>query len=155
MKVHLQVNKDRKYFLKFPEIYAGESDNLFNKYFYRIGETITMSIKHTKNSPFYIRNLYLFQEYIPEKIMHTKYYALDKFVSSTTLPEILFSLPFNNLSKGSYTYTTKAFTYITNKEVTISLTPTTSNPDLNPPNSFQRLNLLTKPNVKYKSADLF
>ena len=156
-KLKLNVNNyaEKEANLVYPEVYTDEDDNLFNKYFYRLGETITMNIEHTKKFPFYIRNLYLFQEYVPESIMHTKYYALDKFVGSTTLPEILFSLPFDNLSKGSYTYTTKAFTYITNKEVTVSLTPTTSNPDFNPPKSFQRLNLLTKPNIRYSSSDLF
>ena len=131
--------------------------NDFFRKFYREGDTISITFDNIPvRSNIYIRNLYLFREYVPSNYFDIKYYAIEKFIYSTNdIPELLFALPFDNLVKEGYSYKTNAFSYETaQKTYSVELAPV-DDIDLTPPKIFKRLNLLEQPNVKYSSNDLY
>ena len=105
---------------------------------------------------FYIKELILFREYLPDPY-DNKYFSYEKIFSSTfELPEVMFIIPFDELIKNDDKYDVNCYSYAGSIiKSTITLTPLydSSTYSLYPPKNFRPLNLLGK-NEKYLSPDL-
>ena len=105
---------------------------------------------------FYIKELILFREYLPDPY-DNKYFSYENIFSSNfELPEVLFIIPFDELIKNDDKYDVKCYSYTGSKiESSFTITPRydISINSFYPPKNFRPLNLLGK-NEKYLSPDL-
>ena len=134
------------------------SSGYFYKHYYRTGDYENFKFEHLQSSndmKIYLRELLIFKEYLPNPY-DIKDFQLEKFITSTSeLPELLISIPFDNLLKNSLGYYITIYSFkSTKREINIQLTLNNNKKiDFAPPRTFKRLNLLTEPNVKYISPD--
>lgn len=142
--------------------YYGTSNMLtFLKKYYRTGDTTTMTIKgfNFLQTEIYIRNLNLFSEYLPQT-MDLKYHNLHKLDSMDKFPQLLFSLPLDDLSQDGtppVKIATTTFYDFSNQsgsnKKTSTITLIFSGTTLRPPRNFKRIKFLD-PGLKYSNADL-
>ena len=136
-----------------------ENDNHY-KYYYHEGESISLKFENFDSfnyneGYFYIKNLILFKEYLPDPY-DIKYFELEKIVTSNSiLPELLFIIPFNYIEKNGNSYIIETYSYDSGLlKSSITIFPTNSRMfSLIPPKNFKRLPLLDKKNIKFSSSD--
>jgi hypothetical protein len=144
-----------------PEVlYTSPSSVSNDTYFrsvYRTGETLTLKILNARNigTKIFIKNLYLFREYIPKELKHLHFNIHKIVTSAADWPELLYYLGFDSFTfGGSYTITSYSCVLPTAlTSITTTLTPT-GTPDLDAPNNFKRLDLISTKNKYYSTADL-
>lgn len=130
---------------------------VYHRRFFREGDTINVSFQNFDSfeKPVYIRNVYLFRELITKKYFDAKYFYFEKLIYATKdIPELLFAIPFDNLSQSGNAFQTTVISFDT--------TQRSFNVDLSPKDDFslisamnlKRLNLLETSNTKYSSKDL-
>ena len=92
-------------------------NDYFRKY-YREGDTINLIFNDVPVlSNIFVRNIYVFREFVPSSYFDTQYYIKEKFIySKSDIPELLFALPFDNLVKEGSSYKTTAISYDTTQK---------------------------------------
>jgi hypothetical protein len=103
-----------------------------------------------------MRQFVIFREYLPDPY-DNKYFNFEKIFTSTfELPEVLFIIPFDELTRYGNKYKVKCYSYsgsILENEIVLTPYYYGKNYTLFPPKLFKRLNLLNR-NEKYTSPDL-
>ena len=150
------INED-EYVMKIPQFYEDQTNIPFYlKKFYKENEYTKIIFQRflEQNKTFiYFRNLNIFREFIPYSIV-TKYLNLHKFSSYKEFPQLLFSIPFDEvISTSSKTYKFKTYNFF-DDSINETNTLTTKEDNLQPPRNFYRLNLLEPNNSQYSSCDL-
>lgn len=144
-----------------PEVLFTSPSNVSNDtYFrtvYRTGETLTLKILNARNigTKIFIKNLYLFREYIPKELKHLHFNTHKIVTSAAEWPELLYYMGFDTFTfGGSFTLTSYSCVLPTAlTSITTTLTPT-GTPNLDAPNNFKRLDLISVKNKFYSSSDL-
>lgn len=118
------------------------------KYFYRLanfGNLRILNASTIQNTQqfLYIKNLYIFREYLPENFEH-QYFDLHKFIVPQDYPELLFALPFDDFNfQIPYSVPIYDFDYLTLTKSTLLLTSSLGSPTFRAPENFVRLDLLS------------
>lgn len=152
------LNDSAEYHLPIPQMYNNETNySSYLKKFYRDGETVKFEIQNVSNHPksIYFKNLNIYRDYIPQYMDNLKYFNLYKVTSYTTIPQLLWSAPFDDFDVISNSFSTYDFS----RRIVTAKTPETQNPAITgtfgkPSWNFRRLNLLD-PFIKYVETDLF
>lgn len=134
-----------------------DSDNHF-KYFFRSGEMSTFQISNNNNIsvPIYLRNIYIFREYIPVGIKLEHFSLKDIITHSDLWPELLFSLQFDDLTNSGSSYSVNYQSYTLGSapsSVSLILYPT-GTPDLSSPKNFKLLPQITTGNQQFTTISL-
>ena len=133
------------------------SNNNYFRQTYRSGDSMTVTIKNaaTFGTQFFMKNLYVFREFIPFGLKFQHFSIQDIVSASPDWPELLYVIPFQTFTYGG-TYTVTSTSYILPggvNTITVSMIPV-STPNLYPPINFRTLNLITTANTQYTTADL-
>ena len=162
------LNDQVEYNLKIPQLFTDFNNIPFQmKKFYKpdqFTDFIFQGFSGVKTY-IYLRNINLYREYIPQNII-TKYFNVHKITKPSDFPQLLYSIPFDEvISKGNgeYTFTTYNFykreingafniydEIIIEKENVLTL----QTKDLMPPRNFYRLNLLPF-NKQYPTCEYY
>jgi hypothetical protein len=162
----MQVNGEEKN-IEYPYIYLENiptyktTYQTFLKTFYRENEHGILRVQGFQyiNTDIYIRNLNYYADYLNNEINNPNYYNLHEINDIYSIPNLLFSIPFNDIviaddsndSTFSYYDYSSQFTKNTRviSNIIIQLIPSS----LAPSKNFHRIKFLT-PNNYYKNSDL-
>lgn len=143
----------------FTFIGGGGTFPTFLKKFYRVGDQTPLNFQGFSGlqTEIYIRNFNVYSEYLPQT-MNLRFFNLHGLTSMLFFPQLLFSLPLDDLSMDGITLTgtTSLYDYSYQTATVLSKTSITltfiSN-SLKPPKNFKRIKFLA-PNKKYTNVDL-
>ena len=158
------LNSKREEELRVPQIYDNQGNTKWHqKKFYGTDKTTTFEIKqdYTGRGFVFIKNLFVFRDYIPQNI-NFKYFKLLDFVTGhKVFPQLLFAIPFNEVVESGgnriYRLTLYDFSKRTEQNSEISIKQVNQNirgdiASLVPPRNFKRLLLLPR-NSQYADQD--
>ena len=159
------LNNQVESILPVPQYYKGAKNKvLFHlKKFYKEEENTYLQFdRFTELSStfIYLRNLNIFREYMPPNLI-TKYFNIHEFNYHSLFPQLLYSIPFDDVNENDYKfYTYNYFSrgthgiikdHVEIKDYTLILNADIEN--FQPPRTFQRLNLNSL-NSEAKDCDI-
>ena len=132
--------------------------------FYRKGDTTLLKIQGFQylGTDVYVRNFNLYSEYIFNKINNPNYFNLHTIPDITTYPQLIFSVPFFNITVNSNLYQIKYDIYDFSDQLSegdlqkhsIEQIAPLIRVKLVPKKNFYRLNFLAFDNKEYSSTDI-
>ena len=165
------INEDEKEF-KFIPVYKDDDKTTYKYFmrkFYRRYDTTLLKIQGFEyiNTDVYVRNLNFYSDYMYNKINNPNYFNLHEINDILTYPQLLFSLPFTNISVESTKLQVKHKLYDfsgqyndiddeekRNKVIINQIQGTLVRDYLAPSKNFYRLNFLSFANLEYTSTDI-
>ena len=151
------INDTMASILATPQMYNTQTNfGSFMKKFYRMDDNVDLTIQNFNSFPtsFYLRNLNIFREYMPYSTIGLKYFNIHTITSMEDFPQLLFSVPFDNVSFDTKNFTVYDFSTLDGSLIntnTYNLTASTNN--FKPKRNFYRLNLLPF-NTDYTDTEL-
>ena len=138
--------------------------NFLMRKFYRKGDSTSLKIQGFEylGTDIYIRNFNLYSEYMFNKINSPNYFDFHSITNILVYPQLLFSIPFSNISVNSIKSEIKHKLYDfsgqynqdNNNVVITEITSNLIKDHLAPKRNFYRLNFLKFDNKEYMSTDL-
>ena len=150
--------------LKIPQLYNGQTNFPFQmKKFYKKNQYTDLLFQNFNKADktyIYLRNLNIYREYMPNTV-ETKYFNMHKLNNYILFPQLLYSIPFDEVihtSASDSTFKFKTYNYynrdnttgviassvviIDNNTLVFNRSNSQRKTNLKPPKNFQRLNLL-------------